>query len=51
MEQLRLCVAGTEVPHGSTYGKLENILLEQGKAIDFLLKLSNLSRYDEVLHD
>ena len=29
----------------------ENVLLEQGKVIDFPLKLSDLSRYDEVLYD
>ena len=29
----------------------ENILLEQDKVIDFPLKPSNLSRYDEVLYD
>ena len=28
-----------------------NILLEQDKAIDFPLKPSDLSRYDEVLYD
>ena len=28
----------------------ENILLEQGKVIDFPLKLSDLSRYDKVLY-
>ena len=29
----------------------ENVLLEQGKVIDFPLKPSDLSRYDEVLYD
>ncbi|EOS64562.1 hypothetical protein C816_02807 [Oscillibacter sp. 1-3] len=29
----------------------ENVLLDQGKVIDFPLKPSNLSRYDEVLYD
>ncbi|MEY8335290.1 ATP-binding protein [Lachnospiraceae bacterium 47-T17] len=29
----------------------ENILLEQDKVIDFLLKSSDLSRYDEVFAD
>ena len=29
----------------------ENVLLEQGKVIDFPLKSSDLSRYDEVLYD
>ena len=29
----------------------ENVLLEQDKVIDFPLKLSDLSRYDEVLYD
>ena len=28
-----------------------NVLLEQGKVIDFPLKPSDLSRYDEVLYD
>ena len=28
-----------------------NVLLEQDKVIDFLLKPSDLSRYDEVLYD
>ena len=29
----------------------ENVLLEQDKVIDFPLKPSDLSRYDEVLYD
>ena len=29
----------------------ENVLLEQGQVIDFPLKPSDLSRYDEVLYD
>ena len=29
----------------------ENVLLEQDKAIDFPLKPSDLSRYDEALYD
>ncbi|GFI48765.1 hypothetical protein IMSAGC019_04102 [Lachnospiraceae bacterium] len=29
----------------------ENILLEQDKVIDFPLKSSDLSRYDEVLYE
>ena len=29
----------------------ENVLLEQGKVIDFPLKPSDLSRYDEVLYE
>ena len=29
----------------------ENVLLEQGKVIDFPLKHSDLSRYDEVLYE
>ena len=29
----------------------DNVLLEQGKVIDFPLKPSDLSRYDEVLYD
>ena len=29
----------------------ENVLLEQGKVVDFPLKPSDLSRYDEVLYD
>ena len=29
----------------------ENMLLEHGKVIDFPLKPSDLSRYDEVLYD
>ena len=29
----------------------ENVLLEQGKVIDFPLKSSDLSRYDEVLYE
>ncbi len=29
----------------------ENVLLEQDKVIDFPLKASDLSRYDEVLYD
>ena len=30
---------------------VENVLLEQDKVIDFPLKPSDLSRYDEVLYD
>ena len=29
----------------------ENVLLEQGQVIDFPLKPSDLSRYDEVLYE
>ena len=53
------CVAETFLDNPQHYRRLtlkqtidtENVLLEQGKVIDFPLKPSDLSRYDEVLYD
>ena len=52
-------VSSDEVVNPQHYRKLmlkqimdaENVLLKQGKVIDFPLKPSDLSRYDEVLYE
>ena len=52
-------ISSDEVVNPQHYRKLtlkqtmdaENVLLEKGKAIDFPLKPSDLSRYDEVLYE